>query len=816
MNVKGKYTGNIITATICALVGYLNISGSGAFAASNNWNTHFAYNQVTKIAETPDRIAGATRLGLLIVEKADNSVRSLTRINGLSDYFISALAYNPSDKSLLVGYENGNIDILRNGRIDNINILKIKQLDSDKKINDFLPLGDIVLVATGFGIMELDPERLEIRSTYYIGNDAVDLKVNRIVADSEFIYAATAAGLKRVAINSPTRHLYESWEHISPTSNEYSDLASFAGGIVAARGSRGASNILEFMQVDGTIQTIATIAGFYSLWSNGEKLLVTANAGIRSYNTSLSQQETYGSPTIGETQQSAAFRDALIAAGGKLWSAHNTFAILCNKEQDQWDSYLPAGPASNMTHDIMFAGDKLWVVPGSTTSAWNNAQRTPHISVLSSKGWNILNTTNSPMLTGAIDLLHITANPQNPDNVFISSWGSGVFEVDASGNTPQVDRHHFTSDNGFQNIFANTSRYVRVASTAFDKNNVLWMPNSQVPNGLVAYFPADDSYKRFSYGAISYVFTLTHFMQASNGDMWSAVVRQGAQSESGIPVSTVGLFIWNDNGTPKDERDDIYRSAVPIMYDKDSRNKGHLELWDEEGVVISNKITAITEDQNGFIWIGTDNGVAVQYRPQKIFTTEKPVFSKIKIARNDGTQTADYLLDGKVITAITVDPANRKWIGTEGSGVYLVSADGSRQIESFNTTNSPLPSDYINAITIDENTGVVYFATGEGLISFAGTATKSSTTYSSIYAYPNPVRPEYRGKITITGLLAGSTVKISDSSGRLVYETSSVGGQALWDGRNLWGDEVKSGIYLIFVANEDGSMSGVTKLAIVR
>lgn len=815
MNVKRKYSAKLFAATFCALLGYLNIAES-AFAASSGWNTHYSYNQVTNIAETPDRIAGATRLGLLIVEKADNSIRSLTKINGLSDYFISALAYNPYDNSLLVGYENGNIDILRNGKTDNINTLKIKQLDSDKKIIDFLPLGDIVLVATGFGILELDPEKLEIRSTYYIGNDAADLKVNRLAVDSEYIYAATAAGLKRVAVDSPTRHLYESWEHISATSNEYCDLCKFAGGIVAARGNRGASNILEFILPDGTTQNIATIAGFYRLWCNDEKLLVTANAGIRIYNTSLTQLETYGNPIIAGIQQSAAYRDALISGNGMLWAAHNTLAILCNKELNTWNSYLPEGPASNMTHHVRFAGDKLWVVPGSTTSAWNNAQRAPVISVLGNKGWSILNTANSPLLTGATDLLHITANPKNPDNVFISSWGSGVFEVDASGDAPQVVRHHFTSDNGFQNIFANATRYVRVASTAFDKNNVLWMPNSQVPNGLVAYFQTDDSYKRYSYGAIAYVFTLTHFMQASNGDMWSAVVRQGAQSESGIPVSTVGLFIWNDNGTPKDDRDDYYRSVVPVAYDRDSRNKGHIELWDEEGVVISNKITAIAEDQNGFIWIGTDNGVVVQYRPQSIFTTEKPVFSKIKIARNDGTQTADYLLDGKVITAITVDPANRKWIGTEGSGVYLVSADGSRQIEAFNTTNSPLPSDYINAITIDENTGEVYFATGEGLISFTGNATKGSPTYSNIYAYPNPVRPEYRGRITITGLVAGSTVKISDAAGRIVYETTSVGGQAYWDGRNLWGDEVKSGIYLIFVANEDGSMSGVTKIAVVR
>lgn len=809
------YLKHLATVLLLSTISFVSHAQTDHRSKVGEWETYFAYNQVSQLVETPDRIVGATRLGLIIIEKSDHSVRTLSKVNGLSDYFISAIGYNSYDQSILIGYENGNIDLLRKDRIDNVNDLKIKQLDSNKTINHFLPFEDRVLIATNFGIMVLNPASKEILSTYYIGDNASDLKINKLAIDNDYIYAATASGIRRVLKNAANIHVYEAWELFSPDQNEYSSILNFAGGIVASMGAKGGTNTLYRFD-EGMATSVGSLPGFYNLSPASDKMLVALNSGIRIYNSSLDSFVSYGKPKIADVDESAAYRDALLSGDGELWAAHNLMGILNNRGAANWDRYLPNGPYSNRANSIKFVNETLLLVPGGVNSAWDNLSIAPSISFLSNTGWKHLTATSSPLLSGSRDLLSIIPNPNNPDNVFISSWGSGVFELDSVQSRPSVIHNHFTSNDGFQNIFPNDSRYVRVAAGVFDKNNTLWLPNSSVQHGLVAYFPSDQSWKRYSYNAINNVFTLTHFLATSNGDIWSAVVRAGGQSSTGFTTSTLGLFIWNDNGTPKDESDDRYKSVVPKAYDNDKRNQGHIELWDEEGAVISNRISALVEDQKGYIWIGTDDGIVVQYQPQTILSREKPVFSKIKIARNDGTLTADYLLDKKMITSIVVDPANRKWIGTEGFGVYLVSDDGSRQVEAFTSENSPLPSDYINAITIDERSGRVFIATGEGLVSFKGSAIKGSKDYSEMYAFPNPVRPEYRGNITITGLVAGTTVKITDVAGRLVHETVSVGGQAFWDGRNLWGDEVKTGVYLVFVANDDGSVSGVTKIAVVR
>lgn len=410
------------------------------------------------------------------------------------------------------------------------------------------------------------------------------------------------------------------------------------------------------------------------------------------------------------------------------------------------------------------------------------------------------------MFQGARDLLSLSPHPDNPDQLFVSSWGNGLFEINASTANPTVIENYLTTDNGLANIFNDDRKFIRVAATAFDQNNTLWMTNSSVENAIVAYLPQEDKWQRYSYGAISRNMGMAPMMAASTGDMWLSVFRGNAK----------GLFVWNDNSTPLTQSDDIYRSAIPEAEDTDNRNQGQLLLWDEEGIEITNSIYAMAEDQNGHIWLGTDKGVVVQYQPYSVFTREKPVFSRIKIAREDGTSLADYLLDGQIVSSILVDPGNRKWLGTQGAGVYLVSPDGSKQISAFTTDNSPLPSNYINSIAMDEKTGEIFMATGEGVISYKGSATKGNDSYADMYAFPNPVRPDFSGNITITGLVAQTTVKITDVAGKLVFETTSVGGQAFWNGRNLWGEAVKSGIYLVFVASEDGSQSAVTKIAIIR
>ncbi len=771
-----------------------------------DWKHHFSFNDCFSIIETPTQIIGASSLGLNIFTNNDQSLSSLTKINGLSDYNLSAIAYLPDNNTIIIGYTNGNIDLIENGSVYNINDLKIKQMDGSKRINHFLNIDNTIYCSTDFGIILINTDKKEISSSWYIGEEASGLQIFQLVTDGNSLYAATNKGVRKTSLLGSNPEFFENWQTISPTSNPYISIALFSGRLIAALGQKGQTCSLQSFQ-DNIVTTFASVSYFYSMNISASELIVTSGNAIRFFNSSLQLTEPISSPYINETTFSPAFRNGILDKNNNLWVADNSKGLLKRVSNNYFTPYNMQGPASNQCKQLLLAGSNLWIVAGGLTSSWNNAGIKASSSVLTSMGWQHITYENSLLLENIIDLIGVSANPLNPNHIFINSWGQGVFELEEEEGTFYVKNNFNKSETGLQNIdWAAPSGYVRIGATAFDKNNTLFITNSQVDNGLVAYFPEDQSFFRLNYQSIKATQGLGTMLMPSSGDKWMIIGRGTSK----------GLFIWNDNDTPKNQSDDKYRSAILPADETDTRNKGQLLLWDDNGEVITNNIFSIAEDHNGYIWIGTDVGIVVQYQPRKILTKEKPIFSRIKISRNDESGLADYLLENETVTSIVVDAGNRKWIGTQDAGVFLVSADGTRTVSSYNTTNSPIPSNYITSIAINNETGEVIIATDNGVIATRGSATKGMDKFNNIYAFPNPVKPNFYGTITITGLMTKSNVKITDVTGKLVYETTSVGGQAFWDGCNFWGEKVKSGIYLVFVASEDASESEVTKIAIIR
>ncbi len=797
---------------VCAFLVILFLNNLVSFSQVENlkigeWRHHYSFNNCFAVVQTPTQIIGATTLGLNFLNKSDNSLTTLTKINGLSDYDLSALVFLSDLNAIMIGYANGNIDFIRNGKVYNINDLKIKQIDGSKKINHFLSKNNIVYCSTDFGIILLNLEKLEISSTWYIGNQAGNLKVSQLVINGDDIYAATDKGLRKSSLSGTNPAFFENWKTISPTIDPYNSLAMFGGKLISAIGQKGQTCTLASF-VNDQINAFTSIPAFYSLTTNSaDELMAVSLNSIYFYNLSLQNTSTISSPVINDIPFSPAFRTGIKDQGGNLWIADFNKGLLKRESSNNFSLFNPQGPATNQCKQLLVAGNNVWTVAGGLTNTWNNAGIKASSSVLTPTGWQHITFENTPGLESVIDFIGVTANPLNPENIFINSWGEGVFEFENQQGNYILKNNFNKSETGLQNIdWAAPSGYVRIGATAFDKNNVLFMTNAFVDNGLVAYFPADKTFLRLSYQSIKSVEGLGTMLMHSNGDKWMVIGR-------GNPM---GLFVWNDNGTPKNQSDDKYKSSISPSKETDKRNVGQLLLWDDKGEEITKRIYSIAEDQNKYVWLGTDMGIVVQYQPRTIFNNEKPVFSRIKIPRKDGSGLADYLLENEIVTAIAVDAGNRKWIGTQGSGVFLVSADGTKTISAYNSQNSLLPSDFISSIAINHETGEVFIATDKGIVSTRGSATKGKSNFNDIYAFPNPVRPEYTGTITITGLITRSNVKITDVSGKLVYETMSVGGQAFWDGTNLWGEKVKSGVYLVFVSSEDGSESGVTKIAVIR
>lgn len=800
------------THAFLLLVGaWLFLAWPGLWSQTDNlkigeWKHHFAFNNCFTVVETPTQIIGATPVGLNVFNKSDLSISSITKLEGLSDYHLSALAYLPDYDYLIIGYENGNIDILHQNAIQNINNLKIKQMDGSKRINHFLVIDETLLCATDFGIIVINPEKLEISSTWYIGEEASNLKVYQLHEKDGNLYAATEKGLRRTSLLNSNPAFFSNWTTLSPTQDPYCAITAFAGQLIGALGLKGQTCTLQAFS-ETSVYAFASVPVFYHFEPEAETLMALSGNVIRFYNSSLQLSQIISTPTDGESSFSPAFRHIIKDDDYNLWVADYQKGLLKHKADNEFLTYTVQGPASNQCRQLLAAGQNLWIVAGGLTSGWNNLNIKATCSVLTANGWQHLTHQNTPELANVRDLIGITANPADPDNLFINSWGSGVFEMAQESGQFYVKANFTKSDDGLQNIdWAAPTGYVRIGATAFDKNNTLFITNSSVQYGLVAYFPEDQSFLRIGYQSLNTVEGLGTMLMPASGDKWMVIGR-------GNPK---GVFVWNDNGTPRNQSDDRYRGAIDPSAENDARNVGQLLLWDDNGEEITRNVFSIAEDQNGYIWLGTDVGIVVQYQPQTIFTREKPVFSRIKVARNDGSGLADYLLENEIITAIAVDAGNRKWIGTQGNGVFLVSADGTTNVATYNTQNSLLPSNYISSISINHETGEVFIATGEGVVSIRGSATRGMDSFNQVYAFPNPVRPDFSGVITITGLMTKSNVKITDVSGKLVFETTSVGGQAFWDGTNHWGEKVKSGIYLVFVASDDGTESAVTKIAIVR
>ena len=327
--------------------------------------------------------------------------------------------------------------------------------------------------------------------------------------------------------------------------------------------------------------------------------------------------------------------------------------------------------------------------------------------------------------------------------------------------------------------------YVRIGGMAFDSENNLWVTNSLVGKPL-SVFKTDGSWESFELDGIQSSNDIGNIVITENDDLWMIIPRGN------------DLFVRKADGS--DER---HLQVVSYF------NNGSNEIFNR-----MNDSYAIAVDLEGAVWVGTSGGVAVYYDPGKIWENDPFYASQPGLDLDDGIYHP--LLESEMVTAIAVDGANRKWIGTKNSGVFLISEDGQQEIENFNESNSPLLSGSVSSIAVNDKTGEVFFGTPEGIISYRGTATAGHGDYADVYAFPNPVRPDYDGDIVITGLVEDTDIKITDISGNLVHQTTSLGGQATWNGKNLNGNRVSTGVYMVFGNDKKGEKTFTTKILFIH
>ena len=769
----------------------LQASSFAQLTPIGGWRDHFPFSKTIDVAYTPGKVYAATISGLFYLDLEDNSINKITKVNGLSDIGLSRIAYDNVSNRLIIGYSNGNLDLINPSDNSTINLSDIKRSNvvGDKTIYGISPDGSgKAYLSTGFGIVYLDIQREEIKETYYLAPSGTAMRINQVCVLNDSIFAATENGVYRALKTNPFLSNYTSWALVTslPASlqaQEFLTIVNFQNTLVCSYSSSvfGQDSLYRF---DGATWQSMNIDGadVLRLKSEGDKLLVCLNYNVRVFDYTFTEIENIYTYTFSTTAEPT----ACVFGAGRYWIADKVNGLV--RAITSWDNsnVIPSGPYSKSAFKIKISESDVWLAHGVLFgSAWLNSYNKDFVSGRVEDTWKSLGSISDPnnFLNGdsIFDFISLAIDPDNSDHVYAGSMSfGGLVEI-----TDNVVTAKYDESNSTLQAWTLRPGYCGVTELVLDADNNLWALNAFVDKAL-SVKKADNTWKAFDLGTDMKNKAYREMIIGKfTGLFWIAVPSSGING---------GLFVWNNNETIDDESDDEY-----FLY-KTGVGQGNLPSAD---------VLCVVEDLDEEIWIGTGSGIAVVYNQSSVFNGAGFDAQQILIEQDGNIQ---ILFETEVIRGIAVDGANRKWVATDGSGVYLMSADGTEQLLHFTSENSPLLSDQVNDVEIDHRTGEVYFATSEGVISYRGTATIEEVPYSSAYAFPNPVMPDYEGVIAIKGLGRDADVKITDIAGNVVFVTKSEGGQAIWDGKNLKGERVATGVYTVLCNSETGSGKVVAKI----
>ncbi len=737
-----------------------------------SWSDHLIYNTADCVAVGTDEVFASTGSSIIIYNKLFAELKKMSRINGLTETGISTITWSEENKTLIIAYKSTNVDLLKNNIIYNIPDINRKYIPGKKEINRIRTSGKYAYMACSFGIVVTDLIKKEIYDTWKPGTGSETNEVWDIAFGNGNVYAATDIGVYSADLSNPGLSYFGNWRLVNllPTpEGKYTSLI-FSGNKLYANLSDPISGGDKVYIVDNASTLFSFAPGVYnkSFDSAISGFTISSSGSIRYYDINGSLTKTISSYGWAVPNISQAIVD-----NGDIWIADINSGLIRGENMSEFLALTLPGPVSNNAFYITSSKGKTIICGGATDVSWNNQGRPLQISIYENSNW-----TSLPSGT-IIDPLRALTDPDNNNHIFVSTWGGGLLEYENNN----LIKQYTESNSPLQTTIPGRAN-IRICGMAMDKSKNLWITQSEVP-GSIKVLKADGSWiiNPLTIDAP----TIGDIIITGEGQKWIVLPRG------------YGLFIFDDNKTPEVFNDDRYKKLL---------------IQDTENQPITT-VYSIAEDLDGNLWVGTDQGPVIYYNPENVFDKDLKA-SRIKIPRNDGTNLADYMLKTETITSIAIDGANRKWLGTASSGAYLLSSDGTTQIKNFNEQNSPLLSNSIVSLAVDNKTGEVWFGTSKGVQSVRGDATAGDEKFSKVYTFPNPVRENYIGNVTITGLLRDSQIRITDISGNLVYETVSDGGEATWNLNTYTGRRVATGVYLVFCASKDGSQSYVTKMLVIK
>ncbi len=742
--------------------------------AVGQWRTHTAMQDVIAISDAGDRIYTATHTSLFSVMKEDHSIQRFTKATGLSDVAVAAIDFNAKAQVLVIAYQNSNIDLLYpDGHIVNVSDIKRKNIPGNKSINQIFNSGSYCYLACGFGIVVLDLQKLEIKDTYIIGKNGQSTNVKHVAINGSQIMANTADGIAVANYSNQNLANYAFWTYWDSTTNKLpllhaDQIAAFNGACYAAFKNQVGELRIPGYKYD---TTYVSTSGWSvkSISSNSEHLIINEKKGADSSRLVFINKTGKVVKRVFNRQ----FLNNLVAVSEdlttkELWCA-NAIGGLVYSKNSVCEFIVPNAPLNNNAYDLEEKNGTIWVAAGSVDNNYSVYLYNPDgFYSFGYENWYTYDRYSYPALANVLDMICVAID--NDNHVYLGSFGKGLVELKDG----QVTQH--TDDVGLQPMPGDVNSY-RVTDTKLDASGNLWMSNYGAAQPLVLK-KADGTVVRFNnpYG----ITQLGKMIIDNIGQLW--IIAAG---------STGGVIVYNPGTDLTSTADDHYRL---------------LQKGGGVGNLPDTRVTSLALDKDGSVWVGTAAGVGIFYDPASII--EQGEAQQIIVSKDSINA---YLLSSEVLNDIQIDGAGRKWFATS-HGVYLIAADGLSEICHFDEENSPLLSNNVFSIAIQSKSGEVFFGTQRGICSFKSTATAGGEKNESVLVYPNPVPHNYNGMIAINGLVENAFVKITDINGTLIYSTKALGGQAVWDGKNLSGEKTASGVYLVFATNSSGSETIVSKL----
>lgn len=748
-----------------------------AKASVGDWTLHPSLHNITHCEVVKGKVYVLASGALFSYNNNDNEVMVYDKMNCLSDIDITHISYSDYINALVIIYSNTNIDILYDDEtIYNVTDFKNSNVPN-KKITNINIKNNSAYLSTEFGVVVLDLEKLEVRNTYSTG-----YKTLCAYPFKDKLYTGTNDGLLKC---DTTKNLLDknNWENIN--SNKVEAICELDNKLYVLIKDKG---IFTLNTTTNELTQVIAKSGekYYTIYNVGDEIVAPAKDKVTIINKK-------GNITYKTSNSTYIFKD-----GDDFWNCKGYKGLYKSKIEDKnlvdvLEIAIPNSPIRNYCEFMKVSNhDKLMVAGGNL----NYFDKTFYDGTLMEYDLNTGKWFNFPEDTiknltklKYRNICAVDEDPTEPGHYFASSFGNGLFEFRNGEFVQQYDLKNSALESA-----AGTSRdYVRVPNITFDKEGNLWCINTTNLKNIVKVLKKNGEWLSLNYKDIEYKEVMCTPMFDSRGWLWITSLTNGA-----------GLFCAKTKNTPFDTSDD----ETNVWLDK---------FTNQDGTTYPvYQVHAICEDKKGYIWVGTDAGLFVIDDPEKFF--EDGIFKQVKVSRNDGSGLADYLMSGIYIKAINIDAANRKWIGTLDNGVFLISEDGTETIHHFTISNSPLPSNYIESIAIDNKSGEVFIGTNKGIASYKSDAVTSEEKLndSAIHAYPNPVRANYNGNISIVGLTDECNVKIVDASGYVINEGTSNGGMYTWNGRNQKGEKVSSGVYQILLYDKNGKEGESTKIVITK